>query len=63
MKLDHFCVKVEVSLEDIVHIMNLKINIWTLNLLFKSKNWYLKFENYYLKFWNIYYNLKLDIWI
>jgi hypothetical protein len=30
----------------IVHIMNLKINIWTLNFLFKSENWYFNSENY-----------------
>jgi len=31
----------------IVHIMNLKINIWTLNFLFKSENWYFNYENYF----------------
>jgi hypothetical protein len=47
------------------HIMNLKINIWTLSLLFKSKNWYFNSENYYFNYIYIYIyeNLKLDIWI
>jgi hypothetical protein len=30
-----------------IYIMNLKINIWTLNFLFKSENWYFNFENHY----------------
>jgi hypothetical protein len=40
----------------IVHIMNLKINIWTLNFLFK-------FENYYFNRWKHYLNFKFFIWI
>jgi hypothetical protein len=40
----------------IVHIMNLKINIWTLNFLFKSKNCYFNCLKHYL-------NLKFLIWI
>jgi hypothetical protein len=31
----------------IVHIMNLKINIWALNFLFKSEIWYFNYENYF----------------
>jgi hypothetical protein len=38
----------------IVHIMNLKINIWTLNFLFKSKKWYFNYENCYFKFFKKY---------
>jgi hypothetical protein len=34
----------------IVHIMNLKINIWTLNFLFNFENCYFNSENYYLNF-------------
>jgi hypothetical protein len=33
----------------IVHIMNLKINIWTLNFLFKYENLYFKSENFAFK--------------
>jgi hypothetical protein len=40
----------------IVHIMNLKINIWTLNFLFKSENCYFKISKHYL-------NFKILIWI
>jgi hypothetical protein len=32
--------------------MNLKINIWTLNFLFKSENWYFNSEYYYFNFLN-----------
>jgi hypothetical protein len=38
----------------IVEIMNLKINIWILNFLFKSENWYFTFENYHFNFQDIY---------
>jgi hypothetical protein len=34
--------------------MNLKINIWTLNFLFKSENWYFNYEITILIFKNIY---------
>jgi hypothetical protein len=60
----------------IVHIMNLKINIWTLNFLFKSKNCYFIILKHYLNFkfliWIWYFQLKIqkglfdlksDIWI
>jgi hypothetical protein len=41
-----------------VHIMNLKINIWIMNFLFKCDHWYFNSEIYY-----IYMSLKLDIWL
>jgi hypothetical protein len=34
----------------IIYIMNLKINIWTLNFLFKYENWYFNYEIYYFNF-------------
>jgi hypothetical protein len=43
----------------IVHRMNLKINIWTLNFLFKSDNWYINCEinilffKKYIRIWNL----------
>jgi hypothetical protein len=44
----------------IVHLMNLKINIWTLNFLFKSENWYFNYENCYFKI--LKYILEFETW-
>jgi hypothetical protein len=44
---------------NIVHIMNLKINIWALNFLFKFDNWYFNYEIYYFNFLKI---LKFETW-
>jgi hypothetical protein len=43
-----------------IYTMNLKINIWTLNFLFKSENWYFNYENYYFNF--KIYILGFEIW-
>jgi hypothetical protein len=39
--------------------MNLKINIWALNFLFKFDNWYFNYEIYYFNFLKI---LKFETW-
>jgi len=50
-KIIYICIRIY-----IVHIMNLKTNIWTLNFLFKSENCYLNCLKHYLHF-------KFLIWI
>jgi hypothetical protein len=48
----------------IIHIMNLKINIWTLKFLFKSENYYLNCLKHYLNFkfliWIWYFQFKFE---